>query len=117
MQNQLPIELAQGATWIRTITFLDEDENPVDLTGYTALMEFRNTVESTGSPIITVGTSTNTISINGTNGEITITISSTITAALTSGTTLYYDLFIYSSTGVATRLLKGTAYVSGSVTR
>lgn len=112
-----PLQLVQGATWTKEITYLDPDENAVNLSGYTAAMMFRDTVEATGSPIISLTTSNNSIVINGANGTITPIISSTITAGLNPGDTLYYDLFIYSNTGIATRLLSGTACVSGSVTR
>lgn len=117
METDLQVVIPQGATWTRTITFLDPDEEVVDLTGYTAEMMFRETVESSGAPVISLTTADNSIVINGPVGTVTPIISKTLTAALIDGQVLYYDLFIFSPTGIATRLLTGIACVSGSVTR
>ncbi len=115
--QNFPIIIPQGATVIRTINYQNSDEDPINLTDYTAAMQFRDTVESSGSPVINLTTENGGIVIDELNGSISFTISSTITADLEDGLELAYDLFIYSGTGIATRLLAGTATVSGSVTR
>ncbi len=115
--QNFPLVIPQGATYIRTIEYLDSDEEAINLTGYTALMQFRNTVESEGDPIIELSTSDGTITITALTGLITISIPASTTEALDNALEMVYDLFIYSPTNIATRLLAGNATVSGSVTR
>ncbi len=111
-----PIRIARRATYILPIQYLQSDEEtPVDLTGYTAKMQFRSTTNSTGSAIISVSTTDGNILINGPLGTITVTIPSSLTN-LDTGLIMVYDLFTYSPTGIATRLLWGNANVEGSVT-
>lgn len=84
---------------------------PVDLTGYTAMMQIRAfpldaTVLYDASSNITLG---------GVNG----TISLLIPASTTSGFTWwdgFYDLLLTNSGGFVTRLLSGTVTVSPGVT-
>lgn len=117
VSQNLPIIIVQGSTVIQTISYLDPDGNIIDLTGYTAQMAFRNTVEDTGEPIFELSTDDNSIVINGPTGTITYTISSTISAALTNGQQMVYNLFIYSPTNIVTALLAGPSYVQGSTIR
>jgi hypothetical protein len=112
-----PINIVQGATLIRQITYYDTNGNPVNLTGYTADMQFRSTVQDTGSPIIDLSTANGGISINALAGTITFTISSTISAILSDGQQMVYNLFLTSGTGVVTPLLSGPSYVQGSTIR
>lgn len=111
------INIVQGATVMKTITYINPDGDVVNLTGYTARMMFRTTVQDTGTPIITLSTSDNSIIINGSNGNVSFVISSTITAALSDGQLMYYNLFLYSPTGIVTPLLSGSAIVEGSTIR
>jgi hypothetical protein len=54
--------------------------------------------------------------LGGAAGTITLTISATDTAALTSGRGVY-DLELVSGSGIVTRLLQGVATISRNVTR
>jgi hypothetical protein len=115
--QSFPITIVQGATYILPINYYQPDGSVVNLSGYSADMIFRATVQDTGSPIIEVSTSLGTIIINGVNGIITLTIPSTVTALLQDGQQMYYNLFITSPTGIVTPLLAGPAYVEGSTIR
>jgi hypothetical protein len=83
---------------------------PVDLTGYTAMMQFRPYVLGPllfdASPYLVLG---------GTAGTITLTIPAAQTAGFTwwQG---FYDLILTSPSGIVTRLLEGTVTVSPGVT-
>lgn len=112
--NNLQLIIVQAATLIRTVTWLNPSGNPVNLSGYTAKMQFRSTVRDTGTPIISLSTSDGSIVINGVAGTVTFTISSSKTAPLSDGQTLWYNLFLTSNTGVVTPLLGGQAIVEGS---
>lgn len=84
---------------------------PVDLTGYTANMQFRSNPLSTtilydASSDITLGT---------TNGTITLTIPASATTTFTWWSALY-DLILTDSSGNVTRLLQGSVTVTPGVT-
>ena len=108
------ITIEQGATFSLVITYKDND-TPVSLTGYTARMQVRATLES-ASTLVELTTANNRIALGGAAGTITLTISATDTAALTSGRGVY-DLELVSGSGIVTRLLQGVATISRNVTR
>ena len=74
-------------------------------------MQLRSNHESS-----TVALSVTVAIVNATEGLISISASSSSTAALEEGIYVY-DLEITSSTGVVTRLLQGEVTVSPEVTR
>jgi len=119
------ITIEQGTTFYRLIdvmepTVLDPDVyEAFNLTGYTARMQIRRTVEST-TPMISLTSPTvsgNGITVmDGANNAISINITDTMTSSLTSSGV--YDLeIIKTSTGAVSRLLRGTITLSLEVTR
>lgn len=87
---------------------------PVSLSGFSARMQIRATVEATTALVSLV--SPTDIALDDTNHTITITISATATAALDFEAGVY-DLELVSGTGVVTRLLEGSVVVTPEVTR
>jgi hypothetical protein len=88
---------------------------PVDLTGFTAIMQIRQTVQS-ATVLYEASTANGAIVLGGAAG----TISLTIPAATTNGFTWnkgVYSLNLTSSGGIVTRLLQGAVVVSPAVTR
>jgi hypothetical protein len=108
------ILIEQGATYSQVITYKDNGV-AVNLTGYTARMQVRATLES-ASTLVELTTANSRIALGGTAGTISLTISATDTAALTSGRGVY-DLELVSGSGIVTRLLQGVATISRNVTR
>jgi hypothetical protein len=108
------LTIEQGATFSQLITYKDNGV-PVSLTGYTARMQVRATLES-ASTLVELTTANGRIALGGAAGTITLTISATDTAALTSGRGVY-DLELVSGSGIVTRLLQGVATISRNVTR
>jgi hypothetical protein len=106
--------IEQGATFSQLITY-KESGVAVNLTGYTARMQVRATLES-ASTLVELTTANSRIALGGTAGTITLTISATDTEALTSGRGVY-DLELVSGSGIVTRLLQGVATISRNVTR
>lgn len=103
----------QGATFDQTFT-VTIDDAPINLTGYSAAMQVRETIDSsTASVSLTSGSG---ITLGGTAGTIRVVISSTATASLVDGQYVY-DLEITSGGGVTDRYLMGTFTVLGEVTR
>ena len=113
--NRFDITINQGATFELTITWKDSAGTAINLTGYTARMQVRETYSST-TPIVSL-TNGAGITLGGAAGTIAIVISATTTAALAAPFSGVYDLEIVSAGGVVTRLVQGTATVSAEVTR
>lgn len=102
----------QGATFDQTFT-VSVDDVPLNLTGYSATMQVRETIDSSSPAVsLTLGSG---ITLGGTAGTIQVTIASTATAALTHEQYVY-DLEL-TLNGVTDRYLMGTFIVSGEVTR
>jgi hypothetical protein len=108
------ILIEQGATFSESMVYKDQGV-AINLTGYTARMQVRSTLES-ASTVVELTTANGRIALGGTAGTITLTISATDTAALTSGRGVY-DLELVSGSGIVTRLLQGVCTISRNVTR
>lgn len=119
------ITIEQGTTFYRLIDVmepdvLDPDEyDPFNLTGYTARMQIRRTLEST-TPMVSLTSPTvngNGITVmDGANNAISINMTDTTTSSLT--TSGVYDLeIIKTSTGAVSRLIQGTITLSLEVTK
>ena len=124
------ITIEQGATFTRLISLEQPDletdptgstfEN-YDLSGHTARMQIRSTIDST-TPMITLTTENGRIDINPNvnddatrNNEILLLVSAADTSALqTSG---IYDLELISAGGVVSRLIRGDVVLIPEVTR
>ena len=107
------IKCPQGATFDRTFT-ISINGVPMNLSGYTAAMQVRETYDST-TTLLSL-TNVSGITLGGTAGTILVTIASTATEAIADG--FYsYDLEITSGGGVKDRLLQGKFVVTPEVTR
>ena len=100
----------QGATFTRQLT-VKENSSAMDLTGYSVASKMRSTHDSS----TVVGTFTCTVS-NASGGIITISMTSSTTAAIEEGIYVY-DLEITSGSSIVTRLLQGNITVNPEVTR
>jgi hypothetical protein len=109
------IYIEQGATWSLPLRWQDADENPMDLTGFTARMHIRKKVTDPAFEI-ELTTEDGGITLGGADGSIGLFISATDTAAIDIKTGAY-DLELISPGGVVTRLLEGAVTVSFEVTR
>jgi hypothetical protein len=106
------ITCPQGATWDKTFT-VTVGGSALNLTGYTAAMQVRESADAS-SALISL-TSSSGITLGGSAGTIQVVISSTASAALTAGS-YSYDLELNSGSTI-TRLLEGSFNVTGNVTR
>ena len=95
-------------TWYTDVARTTE----MDLTGYTALMEVR---DSDGTLIVTLSTANSRIALGGAAGTITLTVDDADTEDLDPGT-YRYDLTLTSSGGTTTRLIEGVFTVAEAVT-
>lgn len=107
--------IEKGATFKLNLTWKDENETVYNLTGYTARMQIRETVDS-ASFIIELTNANNRIALGGALGTITLTITATDTMTITQNSGVY-DLEIVSASGEVTRLLEGNVSITNEVTR
>ncbi len=104
----------RGATFSEQIEWKDESGTPVNLTGFTARMHMRETLEA-ADPFLTLTTENAGITFGGVAGTIQLLASATQTTAITA-TSGVYDLELVSGANV-TRLLEGLVIISPEVTR
>lgn len=88
---------------------------PVELTGYTARMHIRDSVDAT-TTLLELTTENGGIAIDTANKKITLTITAAQAEAITWESAVY-DLELVATGGAVTRLLEGAITVSKEVTR
>lgn len=103
----------QGSTFRKTITY-KLDSVPVDLSGYSARLQVRQTHYSTSA--IASLTSSSGITLGGSAGTIDILINDEETKDFPAGNWVY-DLEVESSGGIVDRLIEGSFVVTPEVTR
>jgi len=117
--------IEQGATLSFELQYKDSAGTPIDLTGYTARMQIRSSVDST----TTIASLTSTLTADGTglnlsgssgtkplsSGSIGVYISATTSSLFTFNEGVY-DLELVSGSTV-TRLIEGKVKLSKEVTR
>lgn len=109
----LDLDCYQGASWDYQLTWT-VGGSAVNLTGYGARMQVRETADSTATVFsISAGTG---ITLGGTAGTISLAASSTATTALPDGQ-FVYDLEMVSGAGYVTRLVEGNFVVYAEITR
>jgi len=108
-------DIEKGSTYEHTIFWKDKLKQPINLTGVSARMQIRETVES---PIIVLELSTANggLAITPLLGKIDFYISPTTTTALIGGEGVY-DLELTFVGGKIVRLIEGSISFSPEVTR
>lgn len=106
--------IEQGATFELSIVWKDDEGTPIDITGYSARMQIRQTYDT--DPVISLtSASGGGIVLGGATGTIDITIGANTTddIEIRRGR---YDLELELA-GVVTRLIQGGVDISREVTR
>lgn len=110
------ITILQGATLEDVTTWRAGTPSvPVNLTGCTARMQVRRKITD-ADPLLSLTTENGGITLGGTAGTVTISMSATATAAIDWKGGVY-DLEIQFGDGRVRRLLAGSVSVSPEVTR
>lgn len=102
----------QGSTFATDVEVTDDNDVPLDLTGYTARAQLRKSYGSNSSTAFTV-----TIKSPTTAGQLAISLSSTQTTALKAGRYVYDIEIVRTSDSTVTRILEGIITVTPEVTR
>jgi len=104
------IFIDQGADFSITVDVSDANGNQLNLTGYTAAAQMRKTYESSSI------SATFTTSISASDGQVTLSLTDTVTTALSPGRYVY-DLVVTDGSSLSTRVVEGQAIVTPGVTR
>ena len=106
----------QGATLSRTITWKTSAKVAINVTGYTARMHVRATVDAS-TTLLVLTTENTCITLGGAAGTVTMTVPASVTANLTPGIHVYDLELIAPVSGVVSRLVQGNFVVRPEVTR
>lgn len=108
-------EVLQGTSLVKSIVWKDSEGNPVNLTGYSARMQVRETVDS-DEVLLELSTVLGNIQLTPLTGKVTLVFSpdDTSGAVWTRGK---YDLELTSPSGFVTRLIQGKFTLSKEITR
>ena len=108
------IYIEQGATLSLPIVWKDSSGTVINITGYTARMQVRQSVNSP-TVLLSATTANGKLVIDGAAGKVTITLSASDTASITWLTGVY-DLELVSGGGEVNRVLEGRLLVNRGVT-
>jgi len=113
--GDLDLRVERGTTFIVELTWKDENDLPIDLTGYAAKLQVRK--ESGSNTVILEASVVNgKIVLGGAAGTITITIIDTETSALPLKFA-QYDLLMTAPGGNKTRLVEGAFNIVSEITQ
>jgi zona occludens toxin (predicted ATPase) len=108
-------DIEQGATLIKPIVWKDSTGTAVNLTGWTAKMQVRQSIASE-DVLLEMSTSNGKITITPLTGSINLIFSAATTAAITWKRGKY-DLELTAADGTVVRLIEGQITVSQEITR
>lgn len=112
--GELNIVTKVGTTFNLPLTWKDENGVVIDITGYSAAMQIRDSINDTGTPLLSL-TDGSGITLGGAAGTIDIVISKTQNNF--GQKTLFYDLIMTDTLGQDTMLIKGTFTSKPKVTK
>lgn len=108
MATKANLIIDQGSDFHTEINITDEDDNPIDLSGYTGVSQLRkHYTSSTSTPFVVH------VDIYG---NIQLVMSASTTANLVAGRYVY-DVELVSSGNVVTRVVEGIVTVTPQVTK
>ena len=120
---KINLEIEKGETWCPIIVWKTkanpEDPNDgateVNLTGFSARMQIRLTVDAVDPPEISLVTPTGIV-LGGATGTIQPIIADTVTAGL-AWNSAFYDLELVDTTGKVIKFMAGKVKATNEVTR
>jgi hypothetical protein len=109
MATKANLVIDQGATFSVSIDIMDDDDQVIDLTGYTGAAQIRKHFTSSNSVAFTVTTAP-------VDGVVTLSLTANQTSGLIAGRYVY-DVELTNSSNVISRVVEGIVTVTPQVTR
>lgn len=109
MGTKQNLVIDQGTSFQSVLNYRDDNQDPINLTGYTGAGQIRKHYSSSNSTSFT-------ITLGGANGTVTLALSANTTANLVSGRYVY-DIEITNGSGLVSRIFEGIVTVTPQVTR
>jgi len=97
----------QGSTFASSIELLDQNDEAMDVSGYSSRAQLRKHYTSTNAVSFSTGLA---------NGTLVISLTANQTASIVSGRYVY-DIELIDGAGTVTRILEGIVTVTPEVTR
>lgn len=113
--STLALDIEQGATFEKKLTWTDANGNPIDLTGYDARMQVRKK-KTNQTVLLDLNLGNGGLILGGVTGTIELFISASDTTAITWKQGIY-DLELITPTSKVIRFIEGAVSVSLEVTR
>lgn len=110
MAAYVELTIEQGANFTTQVVVKDENNNPINLTGYSAAAQLRRSHYSVSATNFEVELT------EPVSGQITLSLDYSVTANLIPGK-MVHDLLITDPSNVKTRIIEGIAVVLPSATR
>lgn len=102
-----------GTDWTLTLTHKDSSGNAINNTSYSANMDIKSSAG--GTLIKNLSSAGGEITLGGSNGRITLSLTDAETSAITAGRYVY-DLELTDSGGLIERLIEGNVTFKAEVT-
>lgn len=109
MATKANLKIGQGTDYLTSITLTDDDGNPIYLSNYTGAGQIRKYYTSTNAVDFNVTVEANT-------GVVTLRLTSAQTNGMEAGRYVY-DVELYDSANVVSRVLEGIVTITPGVTR
>lgn len=107
--------IEKGEDYSKIWYLKDSSRNTIDLTGYTARMQVRETYSST-STVLDLTTENGGIVITALEGKIELVVANATTSAITANKGVY-DLELIDASSKVSKLVRGTVRFPDEVTR
>lgn len=104
------LDIDQGSDFVAEFTLENDDETPIDLTGFEVYSQFRKSYGATS------GYDFSTAVSDRLNGKITLSLSGIESSSIKPGRYLY-DVEIISLTNAKTRVVEGILTINPEITR
>lgn len=109
------LEIQKGGTFRQDFTWQDDDGTPISLSGYSAVMQVRESVGAAAT-LLELTEANGGLTITAVAGKVSLYLSATATAALTWRRGVY-DIRLTSGTGDKSYLVGGAIKVVPRVTQ
>ncbi len=116
---EFPINIVRATDFYLPINYViavNGIKYPINISGWSARLQVRKTVGSTGTPLVDISTAAGTIIMDGPNGKIELIIPKAVTVTIPVGQWVY-DCLVTHASGWTEQIIFGAANVSERTTK